>query len=379
MSVGGDREGDLQLIYIYVSILPLCEKETAEATVAYQGPSSSRSAFGRAASADDISANDVVDNACSTKTVAIPILALRPGDSPRLDGEDKAHIAWLAETEASLPPILVDRRTMRVIDGMHRLLAASMRGREAIDVEFFEGTSADAFLRAVKANVTHGLPLSQADRRAAAIRIVASHPHMSDRSIGESVGLAARTVASIRRRSGEDVPQLGARMGRDGKIRPLDSAAGRRRAAELLSERPRASLREVAKEAGISAATVGDVRKRLQRGEEPIPLRAQTDVADRGASTAKIERPRPQEAAGPARVLEKLVRDPSLRHNQQGRRLLQLLQHSAMSAQDWSCLAAAVPPHCSILVGQLARHYAQLWQEFAQSLDKRAKVTDPWR
>lgn len=345
--------------------------------MAYQGSSSCRSAYGVApSSADDISANDNINSA---KTVAVPILALRPGDSPRLEGEDKAHIAWLAETEAPLPPILVDRRTMRVIDGMHRLLAASMRGRETIDVEFFEGTPADAFLRAVKANVTHGLPLSQADRRSAAIRIVSSHPHMSDRAIGESVGLAARTVASIRRRSGEDGPQLSARVGRDGKIRPLDSAVGRRRAAELLNERPRASLREVAKEAGISPATVGDVRKRLQRGEEPIPLGARTSVADRGAGPVKTERPKPQEETGPARMLEKLVRDPSLRHNQQGRRLLQLFQQSAMSTQEWSCLAAAVPPHCSILVGQMARHYAQLWQDFAQSLDKRAKITDPWR
>src|SRR5216683_6312208 len=65
--------------------------------------------------------------------VAIPVRSLRPGVSPRLEGEDRAHVARLAETESPLPPILVDRCSMRVIDGMHRLMAASLGGRETID------------------------------------------------------------------------------------------------------------------------------------------------------------------------------------------------------------------------------------------------------
>src|SRR6185437_14101732 len=168
----------------------------------------------------------------------VAILDLLPGESPRLEGEDKAHIAWLAETESKLPPILVDRRTMRVIDGMHRLLAASLRGCDKIEVEFFDGPPTEAFLRAVQANVTHGLPLSQADRRAAAARIVTSHPHLSDRSIGETTGLSAKTVATIRRCSTDDMPQLDVRVGKDGKARPLDGTAGRVRAAKLLSKHP---------------------------------------------------------------------------------------------------------------------------------------------
>ena len=157
--------------------------------------------------------------------VSIPVLALRPADSPRLNGEDKAHIARLAETETSLPPILVDKRTMRVIDGMHRLMAASLQGRETIEVIFFEGSDADVFLRAVQENIAHGLPLSQADRRAAAERIIASHPHLSDRAIGHSVGLASKTVAAIRKRSGDGVPQLDVPSG---KRRQSPSAEQRR-------------------------------------------------------------------------------------------------------------------------------------------------------
>ncbi|HLK74721.1 MAG TPA: ParB/RepB/Spo0J family partition protein, partial [Streptosporangiaceae bacterium] len=151
---------------------------------------------GNTASSSPGAHNSVAQATDVAATVAVPVLSLRPADSPRLNGEDKAHIARLAETETPLPPILVDRRTMRVIDGMHRLMAASLQGRETIDVKFFGGNEADVFLRAVQENIAHGLPLSQADRRAAAERIIASHPHMSDRAIGQSAGLAAKTVAA---------------------------------------------------------------------------------------------------------------------------------------------------------------------------------------
>jgi ParB-like chromosome segregation protein Spo0J len=311
---------------------------------------------------------------------SVPILSLRPGDSPRLEGESAAHVAWLAETEARLPPILVERRSMRVIDGMHRLLAASAKGVETIEVEFFDGNQADAFLLAVEANVKHGLLLTQADRRSAASRIISSHPHMSDRAIGESVGLAAKTVAGIRRRSTDAVPQLNARVGRDGRVRPLNGVAGRRRAAELLAEEPRASLRAVARAAGVSPATASDVRRRLERGEEPT-------LVQPGAGKGGGDSPAPAKAARPeapgvrimssALLLEKLLRDPSLRHKERGRWLLRLLQHNAVKEQDWSGIVAAVPPHSAALVVQLARQYAQMWQAFAQELDERVRVISP--
>jgi ParB-like chromosome segregation protein Spo0J len=325
----------------------------------------------------ELAANDQVPK---RNVAAVRVSSLRPGYSPRLQGEEKAHIAWLAETEASLPPIVVERRTMRVIDGMHRLRAATLKGQETINVEFFDGSPADAFLRAVAANVTHGLPLSQADRRAAAARIILSHPQLSDRAIGESAGLSARTVASIRRSTG-DVPQLNARVGRDGKVRPLDRMAGRRRAAELLAGHPRASLREVAKAAGVSPATAGDVRRRLARGEEPGPARsgAGTGAAAEPGEAGRLSAGRSAAVAPstPALALQKLLRDPSLRYSEQGRQLLHLLLHNATGPAEWSGVAAVVPPHCAVTVVLLAREYARTWQSFAQELDERARDIGP--
>jgi hypothetical protein len=264
---------------------------------------------------------------------------------------------------------------------MHRLLAASMKGCSTIDVEFFDGGPADVFLLAVEANVTHGLPLSHTDRRAAAARIVVSHPHLSDRAIGEISGLAARTVAGVRRRSTGGEPQV-ARVGRDGRTRPLDGLAGRRRAAKLLAEHPHASLREVARAAGVSPATVGDVRRRLQQGQEPTPggQRRVVGVSEVAAQVSKSSRPgiRPRPPTSSITTLEKLLRDPSLRHKEQGRRLLFLLQNNVVRSEEWSSLVAAVPPHCSLLVSQLAHQYAQMWLNFQHQLDERARVIGPW-
>jgi ParB-like chromosome segregation protein Spo0J len=324
--------------------------------------------------------------------VAVPVLSLRPADSPRLNGEDKAHIARLAETETPLPPILVDRRTLRVIDGMHRLIAASLQGRETIDVRFFDGSETDVFLRAVQENIAHGLPLSQADRRAAAERIIASHPHMSDRAIGHSVGLAAKTVAVIRRSSSDNTPQFNARVGMDGKVRPLDSGVGRRRAAELLAQQPEASLRDVARAAGISPATVLDVRKRLERGESPVSEKsaaiaarkkaggngaeADTDIDGAPAPAIRLSS-RVATPQDPAVAVEKLLRDPSLRNNERGKGMLRLLHVNAVGANQLPDVAEAVPPHCVGIVVQLARQYATMWQDFARELDGRARIIDP--
>jgi hypothetical protein len=123
----------------------------------------------------------------------------------------------------------------------------------------------------VKANADHGLPLSVADREAAAGRILSWYPYWSDRAIAAVVGLAATTVGAIRERSTVQSPQLNVRLGRDGRLRPMSTLDGRRRAGDIIAARPDASLREVAREAGISLGTAHNVRERMRRGEDCVP------------------------------------------------------------------------------------------------------------
>lgn len=293
--------------------------------------------------------------------VRVPLNSLRESDSPRLSGPSHDHVKVLAESAQELPPIIVHRHTMRVIDGAHRIRAARLRGQESIDARFYDGPEEEAFLLAVAANISHGMPLSLADRTAAAGRILASHPQWSDRAVAAVVGLSGSTVAAIRRRATDQNAQLRTRVGRDGRVRPLSSAEGRRRAAELITSRPDVSLRQVAAEAGISQGTARDVRDRLLRGDDPVPAR-------RGA-----DRARPVLAAVPTpdadAILSLLKRDPSLRFTDAGRSLIQIFDAHAKMFDDSQRLASTVPSHCAGMIAELARTYATVWQKFAHSLE----------
>ncbi|MFC5753345.1 ParB N-terminal domain-containing protein, partial [Actinomadura rugatobispora] len=211
--------------------------------------------------------------------VQVEIGALSGADSPRIFGENPDHVEALAAAGAELPPIIVHRATMSVIDGMHRLRAAELGGQDTIAVRFFDGDEADAFVMAVKSNIAHGLPLSLADRKRAAQRIIASHPRWSDRMIASVTGIAPGTVAEIRRRATAEPAAETARMGRDGRVRPINGSEGRRIASELITENPDLSLRQIARRAGISPETARDVRNRLRRGEDPLPRRRSAPVS----------------------------------------------------------------------------------------------------
>ncbi|MBB5132419.1 hypothetical protein HNP84_002135 [Thermocatellispora tengchongensis] len=205
----------------------------------------------------------------------VPIADLRPSFSPRQRGEDPAHVRLLVETGGGDDPLLVHRPTMRVIDGAHRLRAAAVRGRTEIPVQFFDGSEADAFVLSVQLNVRHGLPLTLDERKAAVRRILGSHPHWSDRAIAARTGLSAYTVGDLRRRAGRETAPPNSRIGRDGKVRPVSSIEGRRSAAALLMANSEISLRELSRRTGLSVGTVRDVRDRLSRGQDPIPQRLQ--------------------------------------------------------------------------------------------------------
>ncbi|SRR5713226_603865 len=261
-----------------------------------------------------------------TETIPIESLVIS-SDSPRLAGENRQHTLRLAEIDSPLPPILVHRQRMTVIDGLHRLRAAMLKGRDKISVEFFDGTMEEAFLQAVRANTTHGLPLTAKERRTAACRIIDTYPHLSNRSIAVYVGLSDKTVGVIRRSTAGNL-ELGGRLGADGRIRPLNSQLGRQRAVEIINERPTASLREVAEEAGISVGTAHHIRKRLHRGEDPVRARNATFPKpapspsecepNPGEPPGRLTRVRPDcsEVVDQRKILGSLIKDPALRHTE---------------------------------------------------------------
>lgn len=302
----------------------------------------------------------------------LPVDSLLGGNSPRLDGEDAHHIQVLSQADTPLPPILVHRGTMRVVDGMHRLAAAKLRGCRDIDVIFFDGTEDEAFVLAVKANTEHGLPLSLADREAATARLIQLHPQRSDRWIADVTGLAAVTVGIIRRRLGDAWVET--RVGRDGRVRPVDSANGRRTASEAIAAHPHASLREIARMAGISPGTARDVRNRLRRGDDPVPSRK-----SRQDNKVSPTRPEGDGTSVPGRdrktLLRNLQNDPSLRFTESGRKLLSCIGSLATEPGEIEDLVATVPGHCAYAIASLARRYAEEWRTVASNLERRIELT----
>jgi ParB-like chromosome segregation protein Spo0J len=312
------------------------------------------------------------------ETTSIDIDNLLPSDSPRLGGVDQEHVHNLAEAHDELPPIVVHRNTMRVIDGMHRVHVAALRGQRHVAARFFDGTDDEAFVLAVRLNLTHGLPLSAADRTTAAARILDTHPHWSDRAIALASGVSDKTVAAIRRRSTSESPQLNTRLGRDGRLRPTDATEGRRKASDFLSEKPDASLREIARAAGIAVATARDVRQRVRLGQDPILPRQRVSAPARPERRPVAEpvTAAENEQAGvvieaPAVSLQSLWRDPSLRLTKAGRAVLRLLEMHLIRAEDWRRLSEQMPTHCTAAMAELAHECANSWQRFAQRLEQR--------
>jgi ParB-like chromosome segregation protein Spo0J len=308
----------------------------------------------------------------------IPVEDLKQSYSPRSQGEDPQHTRLLADSGAKLPPIIVHRSTMRVIDGVHRLSAARMRGDETIEACLFDGSDQEAFVLGVKLNVSHGLPLSLSDRTAAAERIVMSQRTWSDRAIAEATGLGAKTIATIRRRLSEQgrwgEEEVTARVGRDGRVRPVDSSEGRLKAVEFIKNRPEASLREVARNAGVSPATVRDVRNRMGRGEDPVPA-PRSRPPGLASDEASSRDPKSAQSADLAALLETLKRDPSLRFTESGRTLLRCVVARAIRSDEWRGVLEAAPPHSSYVIAHIARQSAQEWLRIAERLDKQSQDT----
>ncbi|MFD7405025.1 ParB/RepB/Spo0J family partition protein [Streptomyces sp. NPDC059866] len=288
-----------------------------------------------------------------------------------MKGIDQNHVDVLNEVEARLPPIVVHRPTWRVVDGMHRLDAARRRGDTTIDAYLLDVPERELFAISVRLNTAHGMPLSYAERVAAAGRLLRENPEMSDRYAALVAGLSARTVARIRRSTAED-PHLNARIGMDGKVRPRGVAQGREEAGRLLTERPDASLREVARAAGISLGTAHDVKMRLLRGEDPIPSGSRPVAAEQ---RPRQNAPRVAREALPqptAELLKRLRRDPALRSTDSGRVVLRLLAMHDLDTSAWTSIVMNLPTHCTDVVAMLARQSALKWTQFAEQLEQEA-------
>lgn len=339
----------------------------------------------------------------------LAISRLRGHLSARTRGIDSAHVKALAQCPDQLPPIVVHKESLRIIDGVHRLRVAELKGDHEIDAVLVAATEEEAFALSAVLNVSQGLPLSWDDRKSAAVRILLSNPEWSDRFVASLVGLSHKTIASLRRRSTGENSQLNGRVGRDGKARPTNPAGGRLRAAELLAQRPDMSLRQLARAADISVSTARDVRLRVDNGEDPVPDRLRAEVSSTASPETKSLSSRsgsqvladqhhvagPQaealpvldvsadhQGSSPSRqpavsfdlALERLKRDPAVRFNDAGRNLVRQLLAGRIAVMSCQQVLSFAPAHCLATVAELAHSHAAAWQRLAALADATAET-----
>lgn len=327
------------------------------------------------------------DEQYSMNVDVVEIVKLSAGVPLRSTGLDAAHVDSLAAAEWPTCPILVHAPTMQVIDGHHRVAAAVSNGMETIRAYLFDGPLDIAILLALRANVSHGLPLSMIDRKIAAQQLLERHGDWSDRSISASTGLSAKVIAKLRCAS-EDGQQLHSRIGRDGRCRPLNSAAKRVWAAEILASQPDVSLRQVGRVVSLSPGTVRDVLARLQRGEDPVPGRAAVNshspvqsleaparsVELTGTESPSNDAPQGSSTDAPveaALVLAKLARDPTLRLSEVGRELLRRLHRHVVTIEDTTTFIEVSPDHSVEHLLGFARACTEQWVGIAEQLTLR--------
>lgn len=292
------------------------------------------------------------------KVEELPIDRLRFGLSPRLKTYDPDHVAALAGVLDEVPPILVHAPTMRVIDGSHRVLAARSAGRTTIRGVLFEGDETAVQVEAVRRNVTHGKPLSLAEREAAAVRFLELAPEWSDRRIATVSGLSPKTVARLRSRATEDSAQTRERVGRDGRVRPVDATEVRNRVADAVRSDPNASNRAIAKRTGASPATVRDVRERLSRGESELP------------SVVEQRRQRSQPAS---RVSSEPSEQDAQRQTVVPEHFTAWFDERHVDDADWQSFVATIPISRVYEIADVCRRRGDSWRAFAAALEDRAR------
>lgn len=140
---------------------------------------------------------------------------------PRVGGLDGDHVRALMESAEYWPPLTAVQYSGRyiLVDGFHRLAAAQNLGWDAVPIDVVD-IPADHDLQALafQLNARHGRPLSLADRRAFAARLLGQHPEWADREIARRSGLSGVTVAKVRQglAQGGQIAEPGIRVGARG-------------------------------------------------------------------------------------------------------------------------------------------------------------------
>jgi len=308
-----------------------------------------------------------VSSSIGPDEVDLALADLSAAPSRRANGLDPAHVARLAELPDRWPPIVVRRADSTVIDGQHRVAAARSLGLTHVRAVLFDGSTDDAYVEFVRCNVGHGLPLSLEERRAAVRHILGTQADRSDRGIAAVCGVSPKTVARLREdlRACGALTQGSARVGRDGRARPVDAAEVRERIAQELEDHPEASLRFIAKRVGASPETVRSVRNRLGLGSALVKEPA-APVIDTEATILALLSRKDRRACNWRNDAALVTRDG-------GDDFVAWFDTTTVDDVDAWTYSGAVPLSRTYEVADEARRRAAFWSSFAETVERQVR------
>jgi hypothetical protein len=120
----------------------------------------------------------------------------------QVSGTNVANLRAAYQAGDELPLMIVDRKSKRIIDGVHRyhmyLKELGADGSIKVDLRTYE-SEAEMFKAAVTANVGHGLPLQEIEKRRIVLRL--QDEGSGDDEIARTLRVPVRKVEKIRLRT----------------------------------------------------------------------------------------------------------------------------------------------------------------------------------
>jgi N6-adenosine-specific RNA methylase IME4 len=234
----------------------------------------------------------------ATEHTSLPVEGIRTDGGTqvrvRLNQEAVKDYAGRMKDADTFPPVVVffDGTDYWLGDGFHRLAAAKKLGLPAIAAEVRTGSKRDALLFAVRANHTHGVQRTRADKQQA-VKTLLKDPEWrlwSDRQIGCKCGVDGKTVARLRKELTAEIPQIRYAV-KNGRVYSLcTSRIGEARKQEDVAEAEAARSTSPADESepvvAPEEASWGDTPERLRGAFQTIVVAPPWPLTPQDESTA---------------------------------------------------------------------------------------------
>jgi ParB-like chromosome segregation protein Spo0J len=169
-------------------------------------------------------------------------LVLLPEFNPRAQLCEETVSRYMESFDA-LPPVSIQEGTGVLVDGFHRVEAATRLGAEAVPVRMLDIPDEELYLYAGLANCGHGRALNRAERNRFIVRLVEQYQWPVEK-VARIVGVSASSISlalrehqynqALSERLGEDVQIINSshvqalyRVGAEQRARLLDAVAGK--------------------------------------------------------------------------------------------------------------------------------------------------------